>query len=166
MTVKNRTITQQLNRTLMTVCAIILALMAVFANWQVIGRYLLSSPPGWTDEVLRFMLIWLTMIGAPLAHGLNRSMLVTFFVDRMSEKNKLINSIFVEVLVILFAAIVLIIGGLIYSKIGWNVISASIGIRMTWVYISLPISGVLFIIYSSSKIKLSITKLKAMNGGM
>lgn len=163
---KERSITQQLNRTLMTICAIILALMAVFANWQVIGRYLLSSPPGWTDEVLRFMLIWLTMIGAPLAHGMNRSMLVTFFVDRMSERNKLKNSIFVECLVILFAIVVLIIGGLIYSKIGWNVISASIGIRMTWVYMSLPVSGVLFVIYSFSKIKLSIAKLKDMSGGM
>lgn len=162
---KNRSFTQQLNRTLLTVCAIILGLMAIFANWQVIGRYVLSSPPGWTDEILRFMLIWLTMIGAPLAHGMNRSMLVTFFVDRMSEKKQVQNAIFVEILVILFALVVLIIGGTIYTKIGWNVISASLGIRMTWVYISIPVSGVLFIIYSSSKLKHAIDKLKEMNGG-
>ncbi len=162
---KNRTFTQQLNRTLLTVCAIILALMAVFANWQVIGRYVLSSPPGWTDEVLRFMLIWLTMIGAPLAHGLNRSMLVTFFVDRMSDKNKVKNVIFVECLVIVFSLIVLIIGGLTYSKIGWNVISPSLGIRMTWIYLSLPVSGILFSIYSVEKIKVAYAKLQKMNGG-
>lgn len=163
---KEKTITQQLNRTLLTICAIILALMAVFANWQVIGRYVLSSPPGWTDEVLRFMLIWLTMLGAPLAHGMNRSMIVTFFVDRMSEKKRLINSIVVEILIILFAVVVLIIGGLIYSKIGWNVTSASIGIRMTWVYMSVPISGVLFIVYSLSKLKSAREKLKKLSGGM
>ncbi len=162
---KNRTFTQQLNRTLLTICAIIMAIMAICANWQVIGRYILSSPPSWTDEALRFMLIWLTMLGAPLAHGLNRSMVVTFLVDRMSEKKKLKNIIYVESLVILFSVVVLIIGGLAYSKIGYNVISPSIGIRMSWIYISLPISGILFIIYSSSKIKTTIPKLKKLNGG-
>lgn len=162
---KNRSFTQQLNRTLLTICAILMGIMAICANWQVIGRYVLSSPPGWTDEALRFMLIWLTMLGAPLAHGLNRSMLVTFLVDRMSEKNKLKNVIYVEALVILFSLIVLIIGGLTYTKIGFNVISPSMGIRMSWIYISLPISGVLFIIYSSAKIKDAIPKLKKLSGG-
>lgn len=156
----HKTFTQRLNRGLITTCAIILIFMAIFANWQVIGRYVLGSQPSWTDEALRFMLIWLTMIGAPLAHGLNRSMLVTFFVDKMSPRNKLRNSIFVESLIIVFAIVVLIIGGLMYSKIGLSEISASLGIRMTWVYISLPVSGVLFIIYCSDKIKTSIKKLK------
>ncbi|MFV0557183.1 MAG: TRAP transporter small permease [Enterococcus sp.] len=155
----------KLNRFLLTLCAIILALMAIFANWQVIGRYVFSDPPGWTDETLRFMLIWLTMIGAPLAHGLNRSMVVTFLVDKMAEKSKIINTIFVESLIILFSSIVLIVGGIIYCTIGMNVISSSLGIRMVWVYASLPVSGVLFIIYSSLKIKEALLDLKLLKEG-
>ncbi len=54
-----------LNRFLETVLAILVALMVVGCFWQVITRFLLHNPSKYTEELLRYMLIWLTMLGCP-----------------------------------------------------------------------------------------------------
>ena len=33
-------------------------------SWQVISRYLLAAPSSWTEEVARFLMIWVTFLGA------------------------------------------------------------------------------------------------------
>lgn len=148
---------QQLNRKLIFLCAILLSVMVVEATWQVVSRYILNSPAAWTDEILRFQLIWLTMIGAPLSHGLNRIMAVTIFVDRMSPSKQRVNKIIVETLILLFALLVLIIGGMMVAMNAYGQISASLGINMFYVYLSIPISGVLFIVYNVMNIRDYIT---------
>lgn len=153
---------QQLNRKLIMFCALILGAMVVEATWQVISRYVFNSPSGWTDELLRFQLIWLTMIGAPLAHGLNRIMAVTVFVERMSEKNKRINKIIIEAIVFIFALLVLVIGGFMVALNANGQISASLGINMFFVYLSIPISGVLFMLYSALNLKEHITNKEVL----
>lgn len=52
-----------LNRFLETVLSILVALMVVGCFWQVITRFLLHNPSKYTEELLRYMLIWLTMLG-------------------------------------------------------------------------------------------------------
>lgn len=144
---------QKLNRVLITVCAAMLGLMVVEALWQVITRYVLNSPSVWTDEILRFQLIWLTMIGAPTAHGLNRVMAVTIFTDRIGKKAKNTNIIIVETIIVLFSIFILILGGLSVAMNASTQVSATLGINMFFIYISVPISGVLFILFASMNIK-------------
>lgn len=153
-------IRQKLNRILITVCAALLALMVVEALWQVITRYVLNSPSVWTDELLRFQLIWLTMIGAPAAHGLNRVMAVTILADRFKSKTKNTNTIVVETIIILFSILILIIGG---TKVALNAstqVSATLGINMFFIYISVPISGILFTYFCSDNIKNALSARK------
>ncbi len=144
---------QQLNRKLIWLCAMLLGLMVFEATWQVVTRYVFNSPSGWTDEILRFQLIWLTMIGAPLAHGLNRVMAVTVFVDKMDENKKRINKIIVEIIILLFSVFVLIIGGMMVAMNAYGQVSASLGINMFYIYLSLPVSGILFVIYNVMNLK-------------
>lgn len=52
--------------------AIMGATAAVFvmlgaAGWQVIARYLLTSPPSWTEELARYSMVWAGMLGASCA---------------------------------------------------------------------------------------------------
>ncbi|MFV0556396.1 MAG: TRAP transporter small permease [Lactovum sp.] len=140
---------QQLNRKLIWFCAILLGIMVIEATWQVVSRYIFNAPASWTDEILRFQLIWITMIGAPLSHGLNRIMAVTIFTDKLAAKGKKINRIIVELVVMIFAIAVLIIGGFMVALNAYGQISPSLGINMFYVYLSIPVSGILFVIYNS-----------------
>jgi TRAP-type C4-dicarboxylate transport system permease small subunit len=37
---------------------------------QIVARYLLSSPPSWTDEAARYLMVWTALLGATVAfHG-------------------------------------------------------------------------------------------------
>ncbi|MFP5406580.1 MAG: TRAP transporter small permease, partial [Gammaproteobacteria bacterium] len=44
--------------------AFIPAVITVSLIYQVFGRYVLNSAPGWTEEVARMLIVWLTMLGA------------------------------------------------------------------------------------------------------
>lgn len=155
-------IIQKLNRILIKFCAYLLAVMVAVAAWQVISRYVFNSPSPWTEEALRFQLIWLTLIGAPLAQGLNRQMAVTFFIDRLSKKRQRINDIFVQLVILIFAVLILIIGGGAVAFNASGQVSASMGLDMMYVYIALPISGILFAVYTSAKL-IEIMKIKGEN---
>lgn len=55
-----------LERIEVAVCAFLFSLMVVLGSMQVFGRYVLNDSPTWTEEVIRFAAIWLTMIGSAL----------------------------------------------------------------------------------------------------
>ena len=46
--------------------ALVLLMVALVSSvsWQVISRYIFSSPSSWTEEVARFLLIWIGVLGA------------------------------------------------------------------------------------------------------
>lgn len=52
-----------LNKILSSVLAFMVAAMVVVCCWQVITRFVLGNPSKYTEEILRFALIWLTMLG-------------------------------------------------------------------------------------------------------
>ena len=58
-----------LDKFLSSVIAVLVALMVLGCCWQVITRFILNDPSSWTEEFLRYALIWLTMLGAPYAYG-------------------------------------------------------------------------------------------------
>lgn len=143
---------EKLNRYLLLVCAYLLGIMVIEATWQVLSRYILNAPSSWTDEILRFQLIWLSMLGAPLAHGLNRQMAVSVITDRFSSKAKRRNDIIIEIIIFCFALIILLLGGMKVAVNASTQVSPSMGINMFFVYLSLPVSGVLFMLYSGRKL--------------
>jgi TRAP-type transport system small permease protein len=54
-------------RGLEIVCGLLLAIMAALLFLQVVARYLLSSPPEWTEELARIVFVYITYIGAAVA---------------------------------------------------------------------------------------------------
>ena len=58
-----------INKILGTVISVLVAVMVLACCWQVITRFLLNDPSQWTEEFLRYALIWMTMLGAPYAYG-------------------------------------------------------------------------------------------------
>lgn len=60
-------------RSLEATAAMVLALMAAVVIYQVGARYLLGRPPSWTEELARYLQVWLVLLAAPvcLARGLH-----------------------------------------------------------------------------------------------
>ena len=56
-----------MNKLLSTIAAIILITMSVLVIYQVFTRYVLNSPADFTEEIIRYLLIWICFIGAAYA---------------------------------------------------------------------------------------------------
>ena len=131
---------------------IILTIMVIVALWQVASRYVFNSPSTISEELLRYCLIWLAMLGSAYMFGLREHMSMTFLVEKFDERTRDKLAILSEVVIILLSAAVLVYGGVNITLLTMNQISAALGISMGYIYMVLPLSGILMIFYGVNNI--------------
>ncbi|MGY0691454.1 TRAP transporter small permease [Virgibacillus sp. FSP13] len=136
-----------LDRTLEFVTCTLLLIMVAVTTWQVITRYILHQPSAVTDEFLRFSLIWFSLLAGAYVVGKKSHIAITFLNDRLKDRSKRILDVIIQVSFIVFAIIMLFGGGKAVS-LTMAQISPSLSLPMGYVYLSLPVSGVLIIFYS------------------
>jgi TRAP-type C4-dicarboxylate transport system permease small subunit len=129
---------------------LLMALMVVVVSWQVFTRFVIRDPSSYTEELSRFLLIWIGVLGASYALRTRAHLGIDLIMQRFGESGRRTIHVVVYGIVILFALFVMIIGGirLVNLTFSLNQISAAIGIQMGCVYSVVPISGALMIIYS------------------
>ena len=132
----------------------IFGLMVINVIWQVITRYFSENPSSFTDELSRYLMIWLGIIGAAYVTGKNEHVSIDFFIKKISVQNRKILTLFITLSIICFAIIALVIGGgrLVYITLILQQYSPSLKIPLALVYSILPISGILIIFYKITEI--------------
>ena len=108
--------------------------------WQVFARYVLQAPTIWSEELARFLLVWVTMLGSAyvLEHG--GHVAVTVFVDMLPEPLERAVAVVRDFIVIAMA------GSLAYFGYGFAAsgprrISTGLGLPMGWAYAAVPIGA-------------------------
>ena len=119
----------------------------------------INSPSTISEELLRYCLIWLAMLGSAYMFGLREHISMTFLVEKFNENAIQKLSILSEVVIIIFSLTVLVYGGINITSLTMKQISAALGVSMGYVYMVLPLSGVLMIFYGVNNI-LNIIKEK------
>ena len=131
--------------TLVLLATVMLALV-IGAVWQVFTRFVLRDPSMWTDEALRFLLIWATMLGAAFAFGNNLHLSLGLVRDKLKGPVRTAVLIFNEITILIFAISFLILGGLDLSAQTMGQLTAVLRLPMGVVYSVLPISGVIIVL--------------------
>jgi TRAP-type C4-dicarboxylate transport system permease small subunit len=128
----------------------IMGILVLDVLWQVISRYLLKSPSSFTDELARFLLIWVGILGAAYATGQKKHLAIDVLINKFNERNRTIVNYSIHVAVALFALLVMVIGGLnlIYILLKLGNISPALSLPIGYVYSVIPVSGILIIYYS------------------
>ena len=144
------------NRYLEYFLAFLMALMLLSVCWQVLTRYVFASPSSFTDELARYLLIWIGTLGAAYASGQRLHLAIDLFPSSLEGKSKYRLSVFLNVLIILFAFAVLVVGGsrLVYITYTLGQVSAAMQLPLAYVYTILPISGLLIVYYKIRDIML------------
>ena len=70
-----------------------------------------------------------------------------FLADKLSEKKLTILNVVIEIITIAFALIVMVYGGVSITSLSMTQKTASLGIPMGYVYIVIPITGVVIAVY-------------------
>ncbi|NIC03835.1 TRAP transporter small permease [Billgrantia bachuensis] len=113
---------------------------------QIVSRVFFTAA-GWTEEVARFLLIWITFLGATLAFQRGRHIAVTFAVEALPKRIAQLARI-AAVLVALGFLVALIVIGYRYMQVQSFQRSASLRLSMTYVYAVIPISAAIMTWYA------------------
>jgi TRAP-type C4-dicarboxylate transport system permease small subunit len=127
-----------------------MALMVVVVTWQVFSRYVMGDPSAWTEEVARMLLIWVGLLGGVYAYRLKAHLGLDLLRMKVGPVGQRRLDVISDICCGVFALTVLVIGGGMLVQLTWelNQTTAALGIPMAWVYIVLPLSGVLIVYYS------------------
>lgn len=141
---------KKLNKILEIVLIFIMSILVVDVLWQVTSRYILASPSSFTDELAGFLLIWVGMLGAAYVAGRNEHLAIDIFLQKSTGLRKKRIETIIQVLILIFAFTVMVIGGswLVYTRFALGVKSAALELPLGYVYIVLPLSGLLITYYS------------------
>ena len=139
-----------IDKVLETFLVTIMGILVLDVLWQVISRYVLKSPSSFTDELARFLLIWVGILGAGYATGKKNHLAIDVLINKFGKKYRIIINVFINGLVSLFALCVMVIGGgnLIYILLKLGNSSAALSVPIGYIYSVIPISGILIIYYS------------------
>ncbi|WP_163851285.1 TRAP transporter small permease [Pseudooceanicola aestuarii] len=113
---------------------------------QIVSRVVFTSV-AWTEEVARFLLIWITFLGATLAFQQGRHIAVSMLRDRLPPAPRRIVTGAGCLVVIAFLVTLAVIGWQ-YSNMQSFQKSPSLRLSMTWVYLVMPFSALVMTVLS------------------
>lgn len=129
---------------------IIMAVLVIDVLWQVASRFILNDPSSFTDELAGFLLIWVGLFGAAYASGKKQHLAIDLLPQKLPPaKRKYLDAI-INFMIVVFAVIVMVIGGtrLVYITLDLNQVSSALQLHLGYVYLVLPISGILITYYA------------------
>lgn len=147
---KGRALRDGLTRVLEWFLVITLALLVLDVVWGVLTRYLFAQQAKWSEELARFLLIWVTLLGGAVAFGTKAHLGVDYFVNRLHPDARRWTALVSHAVVLFFAAEVLLRGGIlvVLEALKLEQTTPALGWKMGYVYLALPISGLFVVLYS------------------
>ncbi len=139
-----------LNKIIESLLVVIFAALVLDVVWQVVSRYLIGQSSSFTEEFARFALIWLAVLGAAYINGQPEGHLaMDFLVQKLSPQKQKLRRRNIQFFMILFAVVVMIIGGgnLVYITLRLGQMSPALQVPLGYVYSIVPISGFLIVYF-------------------
>ncbi|MGN0706454.1 MAG: TRAP transporter small permease [Faecalibacterium sp.] len=138
----------------------LVVVMVLLVLWQVVARYLLNSPSGFSEALTRYLFVWLVLITSTYAFGSRDHMYIAALNDRLKGKVKTVVNILIELLTAVFSGCVMVYGGSIITRMQMVSLDSSLHIPMGVVYAIIPVCGVITVFYCVCNILEELSKAK------
>lgn len=135
---------------------IIMAILSILGVFQVVGRMIGVVPP-WTEEAIRFLFIWASCVGAAIGIKEHIHLGIDVVVNLFPFNIRKVFEVLVQVLLILFDLFLIVYGFQMVTKT-MNQPSPALRLPMGYVYLSVPVLGLLGIFYGAQEIVAIIRK--------
>ena len=126
-------------------CAILLAVLIAIVFYIFIGRYILHDSPMWGEPLSLFILTWMSILGSALVLRTDEHLKVTMFDEKMSKGGLLATDVLSTACVLIFAIFMVMYGYQLMVQARTNTM-AGVNIPYKWMYASMPVTGVLYIL--------------------
>ena len=122
------------------------AVLIVPVTLQIISRYTALIPSWiWTEELSRFLFIWMVMLGAMIGVRESTHFEVDVWPDLKPKATALLR-IVSNVFVLVFA-LVFVWWGIEFVRFGWNQTSELAELPMTYIFLAWPLAGATWVLF-------------------
>ena len=142
-------------RLIKVACQVLLVTQVIIISYVVFGRFVLSSTPAWGEESALLCMVWFSLLSSVLAFKEGRHLKVCIADFILPSKVIKYFDIFVFAGVIIFS-IFLLITGIDITKLTAGNTMTGMRIKSSWLYLSVPVTGVMMLLIIIEKIYLRI----------
>jgi TRAP-type C4-dicarboxylate transport system permease small subunit len=139
-----------IDRFLGAVICTLMAAMVINVLWQVFTRFVIRNPSSFTEELARYMMIWVGLLGSAYAAGRKSHLALDLLTSHLQGPRKRVSEIFIHACVLGFALAVMVGGGgrLVWIQLSLGQQSAALQVKLGYVYLAVPLAGVFVAFYS------------------
>lgn len=152
-----------MDKALSLFCISLSSFLVICVVWQVFSRYVLNAPSTSTDEIARFLFIWVGLMGAAYTLGKKRHLAIDLIAMKLEDKpaKQAAVHLLINLVSLFFAAVIMIYGGgtLMLKTLATGQVSPALGLEMGLVYAAIPLSGLFILIYLIQDIAANIAAM-------
>lgn len=157
-------LTEVVDRSLRWLLVTLMAVAVLNVLWQVFTRFVIDAPSGFTEELARYLLIWVGIVGSGYAAGKRSHLALELLPEQLEGRRSHQLQLVIEGCILVFALFVMVGGGLriVYILLSTGQTSSSLNILVGYVYAAVPLSGLIIVFYTVVHI---IEEVRALNRG-
>jgi TRAP-type C4-dicarboxylate transport system permease small subunit len=134
-----------INTIVKVAASIMLAVMSVLIVLQVIYRYLLEAPLSWSEEISRYLMVYIVFLGAALSLRYRQMIAIEFIAELLPKPVQKYLNLIVLIICIVFFSILFSVGIDMTQRVEMQT-AASTQIPMSIPYAAIPIGAVLLML--------------------
>lgn len=141
---------------------VLMGLSVLNVLWQVFTRWVLQDPSSYTEELARYLLIWIGLVGSAYAVGLKLHLAIELLPEKLDGRRRTWLELVIQSVILLFALGVMVIGGqhLVALTLRFEQTSAALGLPLGYVYSVIPLSGAVIVFYAADEIAACVRALR------
>ncbi len=121
---------------------LVTAVLAVVLSCAVFWRYALNNAIPWSEELCKYLMVWLTFLGAPIALRHGSHINIDLLQQLMPPRGRQLFHLLIHLLVV--ATMVLVFWyGITFAQLGARQVASSFRMSMLWMYLAVPIGAAL-----------------------
>jgi len=133
-------------------------LMVMVSFIQVVFRYVFNYSLSWSEEMARYLFVWIVFLGTPIVQDRKAHLGVDLLLSKFHGKSKDMLQLLIDLAIVVFA-LILIRTGMGLVSITLDQPSAAMKIPMAYVYFSIPLGAVIMLLVCFHDILQVVSKL-------
>ncbi len=147
---------EMLHASLLWACGILMFGMMSVIFAQVVARYVMHQSLSWSEEVGRYIFVWISFLGLAAAFKSGSHVALDLLTKSLTRVPRRALEFFNGALVVVLAS-ALLVSGIRLLEFGMRQRSPALNIPMAFVYVVEPVSGLLLLYFSLRALWLSAT---------
>ncbi len=138
-----------------------IAVLIVPVTLQIVARYTALIPSWiWTEELSRFLFIWMVMLGAMIGVREGTHFEVDVWPDLKPRGTALLR--IVSNLLVLVFALVFVWWGIAFVRFGWDQLSELAELPMPYIFTAWPLAGITWVLFLGES---TVANWRILRGG-